>query len=72
MYSTSAKIVKAGGEKPDEFEQSISQVCNVRGVQGEGFFLRCEYDAMIIFKRSSLSVRLYVLPCSRTTNFTGF
>merc|ERR1712126_760239 len=25
MYSTSAKIVKAGGEKPDEFEQSISQ-----------------------------------------------
>ena len=26
MYSTNAKIVKAGGEKPDEFEQSISQV----------------------------------------------
>nr|CAL69093.1 TPA: putative 40S ribosomal protein S7 isoform 1 [Spadella cephaloptera] len=25
MYSTSAKIVKVGGEKPDEFEQSISQ-----------------------------------------------
>jgi len=25
MYSTNAKIVKAGGEKPDEFEQSISQ-----------------------------------------------
>jgi small subunit ribosomal protein S7e len=25
MYSTSAKIIKAGGVKPDEFEQSISQ-----------------------------------------------
>jgi len=25
MYSANAKIVKAGGEKPDEFEQSISQ-----------------------------------------------
>merc|ERR1712076_84582 len=25
MFSASAKIVKAGGEKPDEFEQSISQ-----------------------------------------------
>merc|ERR1711942_64943 len=25
MYSTNAKIVKAGGEKPDEFVQSISQ-----------------------------------------------
>jgi len=25
MYSASAKIVKAGGEKPDEFEQQLSQ-----------------------------------------------
>ena len=29
MYSTNAKIVKAGGEKPDEFEQSISQVRDI-------------------------------------------